>query len=139
MKFGSFLSGWGEVDIFFDSRTLNRSFCSFCWVSYLFSWCHKLVKIFLSDTTFQTKLITSERGASALIRAIYRNKHTSFIKNLTRFAVLLFGIGLVKTRFFIFCWCFTFPGIVQILPLPSPLNPQMPEDTQVWQKQPENF
>ena len=48
--------------------------CLVLFVEYLlFSWCHKLVKIFLSDTTFQTKLITSERGESAITRAIYRN------------------------------------------------------------------
>ena len=59
---------------------MNRSL--FFWLS-IFSWCHKLVKIFLSHTTFQTKLITSERGESAIIRAIYRNKYTSFIKENT--------------------------------------------------------
>ena len=69
------------LEIFFDSRRLNRSL--FFLLS-IFSWCHKLVKIFLSDKTFQTKLITSERGESAIIRAIYRNKYTSFIKENTQ-------------------------------------------------------
>ena len=83
--FGMVISGWGReqltvLEIFFDSRRLNRSL--FFLLS-IFSWCHKLVKIFLSDKTFQTKLITSERGESAIIRAIYRNKYTSFIKENT--------------------------------------------------------